>query len=150
MANSEFTAESDAGRIPTAADAPISSAERSRGYALDGAADALYFLDNVQPLAGCDFSGDEEFANGRSTITRLIEEEVRRRAWPDSPAYLAPTETAASVDSIIDRAFATAFNEAVRARAGNDVTIGTVTEEFIATWRRVADDHAARAGMGAQ
>lgn len=130
--------------------APLSSAEYRRCQSIENMADALYYLERVQPLVGCDFTDDDEFIAGRSEMLRLIGTEVRRLAWPDSPADLAPTESAPPVDSIIDRAFASAFNEAMRARAGDDVTIGAATEEFIAAWRRVADDHAARAGTGAK
>ena len=55
---------------------------------------------------------------------------------------------AAAADAIIDRAFAAAFEEVIRARAGDDVTIGVATKEFLAAWRQVADDCAARSGMG--
>jgi len=57
------------------------------------------------------------------------------------------TATAATADAIIDRAYAAAFNEAIKARTSDDVTIGVATKEFIAAWRRVADDRAARSGM---
>lgn len=140
MANSESTAES-------ATDTPLSSAEQNRGMALEGIADALHFLDNVQPLVGCDFSGDDEFIAGRSTILNLIEKDLRRHAWPDSPAHQAPTEAPESVDVIIERAFASAFNKAIGARAGDDITLGQATAEFIAAWRRVAEERARAAGV---
>ena len=52
--------------------------ERSLG--LEAIADALYYLESLQPLVGCDFTGDDRFAMGRDAIMRLIEGELRRLA----------------------------------------------------------------------
>lgn len=51
--------------------------DSGRSYNLERVADALHFMDNVQPLAGCDFTDDEEFHAGRSILLRLLEQEVR-------------------------------------------------------------------------
>ncbi len=141
MANSKSTDPCPASTT-AATDAPLSSAERQRSYSLENVADALYYLERVVPLVGCDFTDDDELIAGRSEVLRLIGNEVRRLAWPESRADQVPTESAASVDEIIECAFASAFNEATRARTGDDIMIGTATEEFIAAWHRVADERA--------
>ena len=61
---------------------------------LERVADALHFLDNTQPLAGCDFTDDDEFSAGRSHILRLLEQEVRRLALAGDDA---PADDAAAV-----------------------------------------------------
>ncbi len=95
--------KTQAGRTP-AADADTTSAaiyaadtsfaESRRSGALERVADALYFLHNIQPLEGCDYADDEQFACGRAAILQLIEEEVRRRSYPAELADDAAAKTA--------------------------------------------------------
>lgn len=78
--------------------------------------------------------------------TRAITEAGERFTLPESRAHRSATEPARSVDSIVESAFASAFNEAIRARAGDDVPLVTAVTEFMAAWHRVAIDRARNAG----
>lgn len=49
-------------------------------FGAEEAAAALYFLHNVQPLDGCDYSDDERFEWGRTILLMWIEETVRAAA----------------------------------------------------------------------
>ena len=60
--------------------APAAPCDRERSLALEAIANALYYLESLQPLDGCDFSNDDRFAMGRDAIMRLIEGELRRLA----------------------------------------------------------------------
>jgi hypothetical protein len=44
---------------------------------LDGIADVLHFMHNVQPIDGCDYARDAAFKAGKAQILEWLERRVR-------------------------------------------------------------------------
>jgi len=67
----------------------------TQGSELDGVANVLYWLHNVEPLRGCSFDDDERFRSGHYEILRWLERRVRAIGDMDSADEMAAEQVEA-------------------------------------------------------